>query len=389
MRVLFFLPSLDGYESRVKLLCELSQGLDRLYLMVGRSRAAVDLRAYPRVEIVESGFRPGRRLGNAWRANRLAARLIRQEKIDIVHDTFGNFLPLLWFRDRFARARFFCSFYVLTSWRAKRVWGGMPLWEVMGNTSLWRLFYNRWVERSVCRRADRVILQAAGLAERLRREVSIPEERIAVLPNNVDTAFWRPAMDSPRKSRRNGDPVRLLFVGSLGRSRGLFVLLETMRLLRQRGISAALTLIGGQQPFERDRMQKRIEEYRLSGSVALPGRLRPEEVRDAFHQNDLFLYQTINDGSPRVVLEAMACGIPIIASHHPGIDALDPNGEAIAFTPYGDAAGVARLVESFRQDPATWRKRALCGCGVAHERFGSERVAQAYLSLYHSVPAQR
>ena len=121
--------------------------------------------------------------------------------------------------------------------------------------------------------------------------------------------------------------------------------------------------------------------------------MRREKLRDIYRDSDLFLCQTINEGSPRVVLEALACGLPVIASHHPGIDILDPEGDWIAFTDFADVSEITRIVQDLRNNPSAWAQRALIARAAVVERFSMPTVARQYVELYQQLtenaPARR
>jgi glycosyltransferase involved in cell wall biosynthesis len=159
---------------------------------------------------------------------------------------------------------------------------------------------------------------------------------------------------------------------------------EALRILKERNVPALLTMAGGPQweRFSGRYLESLLDQGDLRKSVKRVGRLSSDELLLAFHSHDLFLYQTMNDGSPRIVLEAMASGIPIIASHHPGIDVLDPGQKAIGFTEYGDAAKIADLIEDYMSNHVPWWERAAEGRRIVETRFTKVVGAAQYVDLY-------
>jgi len=159
-------------------------------------------------------------------------------------------------------------------------------------------------------------------------------------------------------------------------------LIEVVRLLDRLGIPAKLTIVGRSHSSELKLMTALIHKFGLESRVDICGRLPREEVRQKYRSHDLFIYQSMDDGSPRTVLEALACGIPTIASRHPGIDVLDPNGEIIQFTEYGDVDRIVELVQEFSDHRQIWRERAIEGRNHIVESFDSKVVAKAYRDFY-------
>ena len=383
-RILFFLPSVRPYIDRIRMLAEVAEEADRFVLLIGHDDGLADHPDRDRLDVEIASFGRGGRPANLWRANRTASRLIKGERINIVHDTFGNLLPLMHMKRRFPEVSFCTSLFNLIGWRAEHVWGGMPLHRLLRSRGGALMYVNRWVEHRTVNRADHVIVQAPGLIPRLREYADVPDERLNVVTNNVDTEFWRP----PSKRIAYGDDhqeLRLLYIGGIGPSRGGPAMLDMLASLVEKGIDAKLTIIGGWERYAENVIRKRVRELALGDRVSFPGRVSREGVRDAFYRNDLFVYQTINDGSPRIVLEAMASGIPILASHHPGTDVLDPDEEIISFTDYSDVPMMIGLAEKFIDDPRSFWVRAGLGRDTVIKKFSPVPVSRQYLDLYEKV----
>jgi glycosyltransferase involved in cell wall biosynthesis len=383
-RVLFFLPTLSGYRDRALMLMEVSHGIDHMTLLVGRKDASVDLSRYPNLKIEEVGFRRRLRPLNMRRASKMAERLIGEERLDVVHDTFGTLLPLFRNKAKHQHTRFLTSLYVLMGWRLSHVFNDFSLIRLLSTKATANLFAGRWIERQITAASDCVVLQAPGLADHLVETTDVPRSRVRILTNSVDTDFWRPR-DPSEESGVSGSELRLLYVGGLDFSRGLFVLIETMKLLAEREIPCRLTLVGGWGPFARKKAFELISTYGLKDSIEVFPFMSREELRDVYRDSDVFLCQTINEGSPRVVLEALACGLPVIASHHPGIDVLDPGGDFIAFTEYGDVEGIVEHIQDSLARPTDRENTSAKGRLEIEETFSSEAVASQYIDLYNSL----
>lgn len=391
MRLLFFLPNISAYRDRTRLLMEVSRGLDRLILMVGQLDEDVDTTSYPNLRVVPVGFRRGNRPYNLARASWLAVRAIKNERISVVHDTFGTLLSLFFVKKPYPHVKFVESFYFLSGWRLRHVWNDVPTWKLFSNRSKAMLYPNAMVEQLACRFADNVVVQAPGLIDQLLEYTTIPRTKVSVLTNNVDSSYWNVGQDKPRH-RPAKSPVRLLFIGSsIARTRGALHLIEAVRAARDRSISVALTMMGGKwEWFTREPVQTLINKYGLQEQIrVVDSRVAQAEVRSAFWNHDLFVYQTMNDGSPRVVLEALASGLPVIASHHPGIDVIDPTGEFIAFTNYGDVPHIVAWIQDYAQNHSAWQERAHLGHQRITGRFSTPVVARQYVSFYRDLVLRR
>ena len=152
-------------------------------------------------------------------------------------------------------------------------------------------------ERTVLR-CDYLFSNTGSVKRSLQREYGLPSE---VVPTGVDTNFFTPAGDRPPNLR----PI-VLFVGSLRPFKQPQLLLEAAA----RFSGADFVLVG--EGFMADELKKRIEREQL-GNVRLAGLLGAEELRQQYRHSDIFLFPSTWEGSPKVLLEAAACGLPVIA----------------------------------------------------------------------------
>lgn len=128
--------------------------------------------------------------------------------------------------------------------------------------------------------------------------------RSDVVPTGVDTEFFTPAWDRPPNPR-----ARVLFVGALRPFKGPQFVVEAAVRLPQ----ADFVIVGDGPMAEGLRRRVHAEGLR---NVIFGGTLRPAEVRQQYRQADIFLFPSCWEGSPRVLLEAAACGLPVIARSH-------------------------------------------------------------------------
>ena len=152
-------------------------------------------------------------------------------------------------------------------------------------------------ERTVLR-CDYLFSNSRSVKESLQREYNLRSE---IVPTGVDTCFFTPDWDRPANSR-----LRVLFVGSLRPFKQPQLLLDAATRF-----PAADFLIAGAGDMWKQ-LKDRIEGEGLS-HVNLVGRLDAEALRTQYQQADIFLFPSSWEGSPKVLLEAAACGLPVIA----------------------------------------------------------------------------
>ncbi len=152
-------------------------------------------------------------------------------------------------------------------------------------------------ERTVLR-CDYLFSNSRFVKQSLQREYDLPSE---VVPTGVNTSFFTPAWDRPANPR-----PRVLFAGSLRPFKQPQVLLDAAA----RFPGADFVLVG--EGLMADELKTRIERERLR-NVTLTGLLGAERLKQEYRQADVFLFPSAWEGSPKVLLEAAACGLPVIA----------------------------------------------------------------------------
>lgn len=204
--------------------------------------------------------------------------------------------------------------------------------------------FDRLVPPLTLRRAERVIALTPREAEYLSG-LGVPRERIAVIPNGVDASEF----STPRSGRTATDEVTALFAGRCyPRQKGLEVLLKAMSLIAR---DARLRLrIVGEDWGGYGVIQSLARELHLGDRVTLVGRLaRPELLRE-FADADLFVLPSLFDSFPITLLEAMASGLPVVATRVGGVPDVVAHGKTGILVDPGDAPALARAMESLATD---------------------------------------
>jgi glycosyltransferase involved in cell wall biosynthesis len=147
-----------------------------------------------------------------------------------------------------------------------------------------------------------------------------PEADVKLMYHGIDRAVFHP---SRRVVAERGEPPLILAVGRLRAKKGLDTLIDACRLLHERGLRVRCDIVGYGE--EHDALAHRIENAGLGRHVRLVGKLAREQVLERYARATLFVQPsriTANgdrDGIPNVLLEAMAMGLPVVASRVSGI----------------------------------------------------------------------
>ncbi|MEO7068161.1 MAG: glycosyltransferase family 4 protein [Rhodanobacter sp.] len=231
-------------------------------------------------------------------------------------------------------------------WLARRL--GIPyVVKVHGNDLNVQANYRlrRWQIRSALRGAGAVLAVSRALAD-TAVAIGADADRVHVIYNGVDSERFAP---SPRKDARArlqlaAEAPLLLYVGNLKSSKGCVDLLESFPALLAVRPQARLIYVGAG-PC-RPELLGRAAALGCAERVSLMGAVPHTELRDWFCAADLVCLPSHNEGVPNVVLEAMACGIPVVASYVGGIPEVVPEYAGILVPPHDRTALSAALIRA-------------------------------------------
>lgn len=202
-------------------------------------------------------------------------------------------------------------------------------------------------ERGLVWCADAVVAHSLFTREELMGGTHIPEERVQIMGHPVDAAFWRPGPPARdlREQLGTGPATLLLFVGRLALNKRTPVLVEALAHLCDLTPPVHAVLVGDTGDLyrdEADRCRTLAAELGVADRLHVVGRLSDERLRDAYRSADVFVMPSRHEGFCVPVVEAMACGVPVVACRAAAL----PETVAAAgltFAP-DDAADLARQI---------------------------------------------
>ena len=245
-------------------------------------------------------------------------------------------------------------------------------------------FYLAAMTRLSARRARRLIAVSAQAAEEVTRLLGVPSERVDVVYHGVEPAFRPlPAGEIAAFRQRRGLPERyVLFIGTLEPRKNLVRLVEAFARIRDGRLR--LVLVGGK-GWLYDDLFARVEALGLDEDVIFPGYVTSDELPFWYNAATVFSYPSVYEGFGLPVLEAQACGTPVLTSNVSSLPEAAGDG-ALMVDPYSVdalAAGLDRLVTD---QPLRQKLREL---GLAHARkFSWPRMAQETVRVYRRALAE-
>ena len=218
-------------------------------------------------------------------------------------------------------------------------------------------------------------------------ELGAPSNRAHYIPNGVNKVLFSPASKDDREAlchKLGLDPTRryVIFVGRLHPVKGLRFLVEALCLLQQEDRLDFDTLLIGGGELE-GTLKSAIKERRLEKSVRLVGNVSHATVPDWLRIGDAFCLPSLMEGMPNVVLEAMACGLPVVASNVGAIPDVVHSGSGLLVSP-GDPTALAEALG--RVMDRTWNRDKIAESDSTPDWHA---VAAAYARVIDSIIAEK
>lgn len=222
----------------------------------------------------------------------------------------------------------------------------------------------------------------------------MPADRILEVPNGIDLDRFRPATIAERRALRrrlnlpDGRPL-VIFVGFFSRDKQPRVLFDAwLQLHRAKQADTTLVFVGATKSayFEVDdqigeRMRHDADQAGLSDRLVFAGAIH--HVEDYFRAADLFVLPSRREGLPVALMEAMACGLPSVASRLPGSTEtiIDDGVNGLLVAP-GDHAALAAALASVLADARLASALSAAARATVERRFANADIADRWLDAY-------
>jgi glycosyltransferase involved in cell wall biosynthesis len=226
------------------------------------------------------------------------------------------------------------------------------------------------------------VSEATAALARAHRDVS--DARLVVVPNGVDLRRFGPDPRARAAVRRElGVPEGAWLVGTVGR---LVDVKDQALLVRAASRAGHDLLLVGDGP-ERAALERLVAKLGAHSRVRFAG--ERADVPRLLAALDLFALTSRSEGLPLVLPEAMATGLPVVATRVGGVPQVVDDGETGFLVDPGDEPALVARLEDFAADPTRARAFGARARGVALARFSLGRMASAYEALYRSLVASR
>jgi glycosyltransferase involved in cell wall biosynthesis len=237
-------------------------------------------------------------------------------------------------------------------------------------------WYHFLIDRLLLGFTDMVVVVSEGTRRFYRHKALISNRKMRVITNGVD---YEKFSEYQPVSLPDGDLV--LACGRLIAAKGFVCFIQAIRLVH-RQIPEAKFIILGEGP-ERKRLEEEISRLELDKIISLPGEVG--DVRPYLSSSVLFVLPSLFEGTPNVVLEAMAAGKPVVATRIEGSAEVVIEGETGLLVPPLKPEPLAGAIFSLLKDRALCEKMGRAGQERVKRYFTMEKMVKSYEELYQKL----
>ncbi|HVS21805.1 MAG TPA: glycosyltransferase family 4 protein [Pyrinomonadaceae bacterium] len=276
-------------------------------------------------------------------------------------------------------------------WRS-RLWKDFP-WIAFhhGYTDTDRKMrvYNR-LDRWSLPRADRLVTVCRVFAQELSSTTGVPLERISVQHNSIRPQP-RPSADEVQALKErlgiaNGERM-ILAVGRLSKEKAHIDLLVAFKRLRETNpeINCKLIIVGDGP--ERGKLEAVVESFDLKESVIFTGQVR--DVQTSYAVADAFALPSHSEGSPNVLLEAMAANLAVVATKVGGVPEIVVDSESALLVAANDPPALASAITRLLTDSELARRLTINASALAITKHSPEQYVRSLVEIYREVIDRR
>jgi len=242
--------------------------------------------------------------------------------------------------------------------------------------------YTKTIGKSVLTRCDAAIFLYEALAHQAESLHVLPH-KIKVIPNGVDTELFS-NLDQAESRRILGidsNEKVILSISRLVPVKGIETLIDVTRKLLQNGVAVKTYVVGGG-PYRRSYEKKAAD---LKDAFVFVGNVPYRDIPVLLSACDVFLLASLSEGLPTVVLEAGACGKPVVASNVGGVPDIITHGESGFLVNPQDRNGFFTYVKMLLEDESLAKKIASKLNNHVLEHFSWEKIVKKYEKIYEEI----
>ncbi len=226
------------------------------------------------------------------------------------------------------------------------------------------------------RYARAVIVKSSEQMDILSKDFCIDQNKVKEIWNGVDTVLFSSVTENDKNMISNAKACKILYVGHFISLKGVVNLIEALALVKQRtNINIQLSLVG--YGYLENKYRDLIEKHDLINDVEFYGALPHNKIPTVISSHDVVCLPSHREGMPNIIMEALACGKPVIASDVGGIPEILPKQCGILVKP-GDPNGIYEAIITAHNN--SWDSKAIRDYAVSN--LCKSRQVKKIISVY-------
>jgi glycosyltransferase involved in cell wall biosynthesis len=249
-----------------------------------------------------------------------------------------------------------------------------------------RLYHRTFTLRSL-QRASMIITVSNSTKQDAHELIGIPTERMRTVYTCIDERFSN-VLEKEKvqafRQQKGLDDDFLLYLGTLEPRKNLTTLIEAYARLRQAYAVREKLVLAGSKGWLYDAIFEKVRQHSLESEVVFPGYVLDDEQALWYCAASTFVYPSLYEGFGMPVVEALACGIPVVTST---VSSLPEAGATLALTVHPDDSDA--LAEALYQSltDCAYRERCRASVPLVKQQFSAQRMAEQTIAVYEQAAA--
>lgn len=231
--------------------------------------------------------------------------------------------------------------------------------------------------------SNKIIAVSGDLASKI--ELMGINKDITILRNAVDISRFKPSknIEMRHKHKIEDHEVLILFIGHLEPFKGIFELLDAFNSIKTKHENCKLMIIG--EGHDEQRVKETVSNFELDNSVIFKGKVSPETIQNYYQMADIFTLPSYTEGLPLVVIESMACGLPVVVSTVGGIPELVKDEDNGFLVPPRDSLSLTRKLERLVDSEKLRIKIGNRALETVDDEFNIDKKVDKMIDMYNKL----
>ncbi|MCS7124306.1 MAG: glycosyltransferase family 4 protein [Candidatus Bathyarchaeota archaeon] len=267
-----------------------------------------------------------------------------------------------------------------------------PFLGLNGNEKIVRSFNSllRFFEHKLLERSDKIIAVSTHTKMELLEHYDVSANKVHVIYNGVDINKFKPTDEKDKVKREMGfvDDKVVLYVGRLYRRKGLRTLLKAVPFILRKIKDVKFVISGKGFRNEEKELRVLASKLKVEKNVFFLGYTPDDKLPKLYQAAEVFVLPSVYEGMPFTLLEALASGLPVVATNVGGIPEVVNHGENGLLVKSQDLQGLVEGILYLLENPDFAHEMGLSGRKTVEKNFSWQKVARQVLEVYNEVLAK-